>query len=122
MSTATDDRELFVQIRRGSIDPETVAQSDTRDARDLHRRRRQQHGDQLLVWPEILPIGLHVPRPLMTEPKAAFAFLVTLWLHRGNLLTKAENLILVATYCVGRFVQSSPFVGGATRRRPMFAP
>ena len=35
---------------------------------------------------------------------AALGFGITVWLHGGNLLTKAENLILVATYWVGPFV------------------
>jgi hypothetical protein len=53
---------------------------------------------------EILSTGLRVSRPLMTGISAALGFAVTVWLHGGNLLTKAENLILVATYRVGPFV------------------
>lgn len=53
---------------------------------------------------EILSTGLRVSRPVMTGISAALGFAVTVWLHGGNLLTKAENLILVATYWVGPFV------------------
>jgi nucleobase:cation symporter-1, NCS1 family len=53
---------------------------------------------------EILSTGLRVSRPLMTGISAVLGFAVTVWLHGGNLLTKAENLILVATYWVGPFV------------------
>lgn len=53
---------------------------------------------------EILSTGLRVSRPVMTAISAALGFAITVWLHGGNLLTKAENLILVATYWVGPFV------------------
>ena len=53
---------------------------------------------------QMLSTGLRVPRPVMTGISAVIAFAVTLWLHSGNLLTKAENLILIVTYWVGPFV------------------
>jgi nucleobase:cation symporter-1, NCS1 family len=52
---------------------------------------------------ELAATGLRLRRPLLTAASAALAFLLTVWLHGGNLLTKAENLVLIATYWTAPF-------------------
>jgi nucleobase:cation symporter-1, NCS1 family len=54
---------------------------------------------------QILSTGVKVPRPWVTGASAVIAFVLTLWLHSGgDLLSKAENLILLVTYWIGPFV------------------
>jgi NCS1 family nucleobase:cation symporter-1 len=53
---------------------------------------------------QMISTGLRIPRPVMTGISAVIAFALTEWLHSGNLLHKAENLILIVTYWVGPFV------------------
>ena len=52
---------------------------------------------------ELASTGLRLRRPLLTAAAAGLAFALTVWLHSGNLLTKAENLVLIATYWTAPF-------------------
>jgi nucleobase:cation symporter-1, NCS1 family len=52
---------------------------------------------------ELAATGMRVRRPLLTVASTACAFALTLWLHGADLLTKAENLVLVATYWTAPF-------------------
>jgi NCS1 family nucleobase:cation symporter-1 len=52
---------------------------------------------------ELAATGLRLRRPLLTAASAAVAFGLTVWLHGGDLLTKAENLVLIATYWTAPF-------------------
>jgi nucleobase:cation symporter-1, NCS1 family len=52
---------------------------------------------------ELAATGLRLRRPPLTAASAALALLLTVWLHNGNLLTKAENLVLIATYWTAPF-------------------
>jgi nucleobase:cation symporter-1, NCS1 family len=53
---------------------------------------------------QILSTGIKLPRPVMTGFSAGIAFVLTLWLHGDDLLSKAENLILLVTYWIAPFV------------------
>jgi nucleobase:cation symporter-1, NCS1 family len=53
---------------------------------------------------QVLCAGVRLPRPVISGFTAAIAFGVTYWLSTGNLLSKAENLVLLSTYWVGPFV------------------